>query len=385
MPSTSSNSRQSLTSKTCSQCGTENLATADKCYICHTSLNERPKNKNYIKSYHQELLNFGGNYLRAFKKDLQKPSAWLGVVVFALAVTLWGNYFINSNRSEVELEQPRLQTYSTIERVNNVPQGLFSYGGGAFFAPLVAQGLNDAIADAHPEFQLRYTEPMTPYSSFSEGIRMLTDGEISFAFNGRPLTAEEYATAKARGISLKQVPIALDGVVVFANSGVGVSALSLDKVRDIFAGAITNWNQLGGIDLPVVPVLLSDEELEVLDVKEATETTQYATNNTQVLRKVIGTPGAISLASASLVANQKLIAPLDLAAPHSNNFVRPFINGEPNLEAFKYGTYPLTKRQFLVIREDDTLDEWAGYAYANILISRQGQGYVQDAGSVSIY
>ena len=307
------------------------------------------------------------------------------MVVFALAVTLWGNYFINSNRSEVELEQPRLQTYSTIERVNNVPQGLFSYGGGAFFAPLVAQGLNDAIADAHPEFQLRYTEPMTPYSSFSEGIRMLTDGEISFAFNGRPLTAEEYATAKARGISLKQVPIALDGVVVFANSGVGVSALSLDKVRDIFAGAITNWNQLGGIDLPVVPVLLSDEELEVLDVKEATETTQYATNNTQVLRKVIGTPGAISLASASLVANQKLIAPLDLAAPHSNNFVRPFINGEPNLEAFKYGTYPLTKRQFLVIREDDTLDEWAGYAYANILISRQGQGYVEKAGSVTIY
>ena len=383
MPSTSSNSRQSLSAKICPQCGTENKSVAEKCYICHVPFNSNAKNSS--ASSRREVFNSSGSYLRAFKKDLQKPSAWLGVVVFALSATLWSNYFINSNRAEVELEQLKLQTYKTIEQVKNVPQGLFSYGGGSFFAPLVAQGLNDAINDAHPEFQLRYTQPTTPYSSYAEGIRMLTDGELSFVFNGRPLTAEEHVTAKARGISLKQVPIALDGVVVFANSGVGVTALSLDKVKDIFAGKITNWNQLGGIELPVVPVLLSDEELEILDVKEVAETTQYATNNTQVLRKIIGTPGAISLASASLVANQKLITPLDLAAPHSNNFVRPFIGGKPNLESFKDGAYPLTKRQFLVIRKDNTLDELAGYAYANSVISGQGQKYVTDAGSVSIY
>jgi phosphate transport system substrate-binding protein len=392
------NWQQSKSSSICPRCHAENELSSKQCRICQISFsNEPPKAKStkYKSSLfssfstseiYQKILNVSGDYLGAFKRDLQKPSSWLGLVVFAVAVTLWGNYFLGSKPTEVEPDKPRLQLSKSIERVKNVPRGLFSYGGAAYFAPLVAYGLNDAISQAHPEFKLLYTEPPTFSSSYAAGIEMLIEGQISFAFNSRPLKDVEFERAKQRGIGLRQEPIALDGVVVFVNSGTGISAISLDKVRDIFAGKIINWNQLGGIDLPIVPVLLSDEELEILGVGgNAATTTQYAQNHTQVLRKVIGTPGSIAFASASLVANQKLIKTLDLAAPHSNNFVRPFVADKPNLEAFESGVYPLTRRQFLVIREDRSIDELAGYAYLNFVISQQGQGYVEKAGSVSIY
>jgi phosphate transport system substrate-binding protein len=43
--------------------------------------------------------------------------------------------------------------------------------------------------------------------------------------------------------------------VVVVHPGVPVQTLSRDQVREIFSGKTTNWSQLGGPDLPVVPVI----------------------------------------------------------------------------------------------------------------------------------
>ena len=317
-------------------------------------------------------------------QEIQNPSLFGGLAVLVFAVVLWINYFISR---QINANQPiALESENKIEEVKNVPEGLYSYGGAAYFAPLVTYGINDAIFAAHPQFKMRYSKPRNLHSNYADGISMLLDGELSFAFNNRPLTEKEYALASVRGIKLKQVPVALDGVVFFVNNGVTVSQIRLDEVQAIFSGKITNWSQLGGEDLPIVPLVLSPEDLATLGVaNDSAENTQYAENHTQILRQVISIPGAISFASSSLIANQSSVKSLSLAAPQSDNFVSPF-NGdkEPNLKLFKNGSYPLTRRLFVVIRQDDTLDEQAGFAYGNFLLSDEGQAIVEAAGLVPL-
>ena len=114
-------------------------------------------------------------------------------------------------------------------------------------------------------------------------------------------------------------------------------------------------------------------------------TAEYTDNYTQALRKVIATPGSISFASASLVQNQKLIKMFELADGKTSKYIKPAIDGKLNLKAFKNGSYPLTRRIFLVYRNDETLDRKAGIAYSNHVSSPKGQEIVERSGFVPIY
>jgi phosphate transport system substrate-binding protein len=66
--------------------------------------------------------------------------------------------------------------------------------------------------------------------------------------------------------------------------------------------------------------------------------------------------------------------------------VQPFTDDGKlvNAAALRDGTYPLTRRLFVVIRRDRTLDETAGVAYSNLLLSKEGQQFIEKAGFVPI-
>ncbi|MBF2078679.1 MAG: substrate-binding domain-containing protein [Synechococcales cyanobacterium T60_A2020_003] len=89
--------------------------------------------------------------------------------------------------------------------VSKVPTGLFSYGGSTTWAPI--RGFADpAIQSALSGFQLRYVDPASGAPGSSAGIRMLLDGQLSFAQSSRPLTDEEYQRATQRGGRCSKLP-----------------------------------------------------------------------------------------------------------------------------------------------------------------------------------
>ena len=371
--------------QTCPKCQFENHTVAIYCEICFYPLYTSTDSSKSARQTEEEPKVASKS---SILKELQKPSAIGGLAVLSLAIALWLNYFIARRPTYVSSPTgDSLALYNSMSQVKNVPQGLFSYGGALYFASLVAHGINDAMMQNHSGFNLRYTKPIDRDQSYSNGIKMLLDGELSFAFNARPLTSAEYSQANLQNISLQQVPIAIDGVVFFGNNQISVENLSLDRVRDIFEGKITNWQQLGGDDLPIIPVLLTPENLKILRLENTgvPQTTQYVSNYTLALRKVIATPGAISFASASLVQDQQMIKVFNLAEENSTNYVAPIVEKEPNLELFKNGSYPLTRRLFVVVRRDGTPDYLAGKAYIQMLLSTEGQEIVKESGFVPLY
>jgi phosphate transport system substrate-binding protein len=99
-------------------------------------------------------------------------------------------------------------------------------------------------------------------------------------------------------------------------------------------------------------------------------------------------PGGIGYATASEVIGQKAIRPLPLAKDASQGFISPFAEGNittVNQGAFADGSYPLTRRLFVVIKRDGRLDEQAGVAYANMILSNEGQALVEQAGFVALH
>ena len=258
-------------------------------------------------------------------KELKKLVNVVGLGIIGVGIALWFNYLVQKPQELTSSKKNQIVADKVV-----APKGLYSYGGASFFAPLVRSGLNVAVEETYPGLDLRYTKPLNQDFSYANGINMLIEGELSFAFNGRPLTDAEISRGKSRGTPLIQVPIFFDGVVLFGNQNTPVSKLNRNQVEQIFQGKITNWKQIDAQsqDLPIVPVLIDVENFQMLGIKDdqIASSTEYAANYTQALRKVIGTPGAISFASASLVENQKLIKMFALAEGNTKKYIPPSID-----------------------------------------------------------
>ena len=375
----------------CPRCGNNaNENDATQCETCHLPFN-RPITKEAIAQVPTFVL---------------KSRSHLVATVLLFTLITAGFYYIvwnlindNSVRNSYGGNQqllafnPDLQSrYFSMREVPNVPSGVFSYGGATCFAAMTTYGMNTAILNAHPQFLLRYTEPYGDPPGCSTGIKMLLDGELGFAQNGRPLEEVEYSVAKKRNFYLQQVPVALDGIVFFTHPALNVSKLSVAQLQDIYTGKIKNWKQVGGQDLPIVLVSQDPKIHNTLKLLLGNQMQDISTNvkivrdYTSAIRSVASTPGGISYSSAAIARGQKTIHSLALAKSNSKYYVPPFTSTDQvNVAAIRDGTYQITRRLFVVIRRDGTMDQKAGIAYANMLSSVEGQQIIEKAGFAAIY
>ena len=79
---------------------------------------------------------------------------------------------------------------------------------------------------------------------------------------------------------------------------------------------------------------------------------------------------------------EQLVSPY--VAPYIPPESCPAQRNQINSEVFRSGDYPLTRRLFVIIREDNTQDQQAGEANANLLLTQQGQQLLSEAGFVAI-
>ena len=85
---------------------------------------------------------------------------------------------------------------------------------------------------------------MTPPAAARHHRRL--GGTLDIGLSSRALKDEE----KAGG--LKETVFALDGIAIVVNNRNGVADLSLEQIKGLADGTITNWKDVGGADAPVV-------------------------------------------------------------------------------------------------------------------------------------
>lgn len=305
----------------------------------------------------------------------------------------------SKNQTQNTSEQPRVTNFASVP---NIPTGLFNYGGSTSWAP-IRLAIDSEIQKVRPKFRLRYVQPSNVAPGSGTGIQALIDGQLTFAQSSRPVLDPELSRAQQRGFSLNQIPIAIDGLAVAVNPKLNIPGLTIDQLRSIYTGKINNWNQVGGPNLTIKPFSrrISDGgtvELFVQDIlggQAFSPQVEFVSTTTQALKKLADSPGGIYYASAPEVVPQCSIKPLPLGrtpgryiAPYQEPFIFP--NECPNkrnklnIKAFQSGEYPITRNLFVVVKQNGQNEEQAGFAYANLLLTEQGQELITQAGFVKI-
>jgi phosphate transport system substrate-binding protein len=84
------------------------------------------------------------------------------------------------------------------------------------------------------------------------GISSLLNGTCDIAETSRSMGNKEIKYAKDKGIEPVQEIAALDGIVVVVSPKNPIKNLTMDQLRDIFMGNITNWKDIGGANKSIV-------------------------------------------------------------------------------------------------------------------------------------
>jgi phosphate transport system substrate-binding protein len=83
------------------------------------------------------------------------------------------------------------------------------------------------------------------------GIAGLINKNLDIANSSRKLRPEEVEQARKRGVEPVEWVIAMDGLSVILHEKNPVESLTLKELGRIFRGELTNWNQVGGVDMPI--------------------------------------------------------------------------------------------------------------------------------------
>jgi phosphate transport system substrate-binding protein len=110
--------------------------------------------------------------------------------------------------------------------------GTISEAGSTTVQPL-AEKLAGAFMTANPKVKVDIKGGGT-----AVGIKAANDGTVDIGGASRELTKDDP--------NLVKFLLARDGIAIIVNQFNPVSGLSKTQIRDIFAGNITNWSQVGG-------------------------------------------------------------------------------------------------------------------------------------------
>ncbi|MEH1927498.1 substrate-binding domain-containing protein [Nostoc sp.] len=285
--------------------------------------------------------------------------------------------------------------------VANLPEGTFNYGGSTTWAPIRKEA-DSVLQSLCPRFILRYTQPPSGQPGSGTGIRMLIDNQLAFSQSSRSVKAEENAEAKQKEFSLKEIPVAIDGIAIAVNQSLNIPGLTVAQLKDIYTGKITNWQQVAGPNLPITVYSRSKEAggtaeffvENVLNKENFGANVSYINTTTEAVRKVAASPGGIYYASAPEIVPQCTIKSIPLGRT-SGQFVppyqEPFIppsecpnkRNQLNSQAFRSGDYAITRNLFVIVKQNNQ-DQQAGEAYANWLLTPQGQELIEKAGFVKL-
>lgn len=86
------------------------------------------------------------------------------------------------------------------------------------------------------------------------GITALMEGDENschIAMSSRELSPIERLRAKIKGMDIREITVAYDGIAVVVNKKNPVSDLSRQQVEEIFAGDIADWSAVGGSAGPI--------------------------------------------------------------------------------------------------------------------------------------
>jgi phosphate transport system substrate-binding protein len=235
----------------------------------------------------------------------------------------------------------------------------------------IAKAFRQYYMDNNPGVEISVSE-----SGSGNGAKSLINGTCDVADMSRFMKETEFKAAVENGIMPVAHVVAMDGLPVLVHPSNPVSALTIDQVRDIYTGKITNWRQVGGPNVRIVKVSRDTNsgtyetfESKVMGGERIGAGTEYVGSNGAVRQKVQTTPAAIGYAGLGFVDDT--VKALE-------------INGVyPDKQTVTSGRYPVARPLFMFTNGYPKLGSHL-HRFVTLYLTPQGQDLVEDEGFVPV-
>ena len=234
--------------------------------------------------------------------------------------------------------------------------------GGSTSMKNVIAALTEGFAEVEPGVTVSYD----PTGS-GAGITGATDKTLDIGLSSRALKADE--------TGVTGTIVALDGIAIIVNKDSKVEDLTVDQLKQMFTGEITNWSEVGGDDGEIVLVGREagsgtrDGFESIVDVKDSCKYAQELTATGAVISAVEANPLAIGYASLSAVGDT----------------VKAVTVGgvECSEETVKDGSYEV-QRPFVFVTNDSVTLSAQAQAFFDFATSTDAADLIRTAGAVPV-
>ena len=200
------------------------------------------------------------------------------------------------------------------------------------------------------------------------GIEAAKNGTCDIGLSSRALKEDEKNDVDG-------TVVALDGIAIIVNKDSKVADLTVEQLKKMFTGEITNWKDVGGDDGEIVLVGREagsgtrDGFESIVDVKDSCKYAQELTATGAVISAVEANPLAIGYASLSAVGDTVAMVTVE--------------GVECSEDTVKDGSYKIQRPFVFVTNKSGALSEQA-QAFVDFATSKDAADLIRTAGAVPV-
>ena len=212
-------------------------------------------------------------------------------------------------------------------------------------------------------------------SGSGNGIKALLDGSCDIANSSREMKAEEKESAEKKGLKIKEIPVAYDMIVPIVHPSNPVKKITMDQLKAIYDGSISNWKELGGKDEKIVVVsrdtssgTFESWHEQVLKKKDVRKDAQMQASNGAIVTTVSANPKAIGYVGFGYL----------------NDTIKGLVVNDVALavENAKSGKYPISRKLYMYVNENKLSVE--AKKFIDFQLGKEGQDLVKEAGFIPL-
>jgi len=241
----------------------------------------------------------------------------------------------------------------------------------------IAKAFAEYYMSVYPEVNITVSE-----SGSGNGAKSLINGDCQVANMSRFMKDKEFLAAAEKGLMPVAHVVAMDGLAVVINPANSVKAITIEQLRDIYTGKITNWKDLGGPDAAIVVVsrdtnsgtyetfynLVMTHKIDGEKTKEKIKDgAESVGSNGAVRQRVASTQAAIGYVGLGYVDRSVKAIPVDGIMPEKATIAS--------------GRYPIARPLFMFTNGYPKLGSHE-FRFVTIYLSKKGQEIIEDIGFI---